>query len=309
MKILVPLAAFCASLWCLAGCTTNATTGRSQFNALSREDEIALGTQAKAELIQQEGGEVPNPDLRAYIVEVGSKLAAVTEADNPSLPWEFTLLNSDVINAYALPGGKVFMSRGLAEKLTSEDQLAGVLGHEVGHVTARHINDKIARETGTSLGLGVVGLVLGDSGGGISDLGGQVALVALLSYDRNQELEADSLGMRYMDRVGYNPAAQGDVMRVLLEATGGGGGGNDFFATHPHPEARIERINELMASTYASSANRPQRTQEYRQRFLTKLALEPRPLHGRAFAFGEPATWCGICAEAAAAETQADSGL
>ncbi len=282
----------------LAGCSTNATTGRSQFNALSREDEIALGTQAKAELIQQEGGEVGNPDVRAYVVEIGSKLAAVTEGDNPTLPWEFTLLNSDVINAYALPGGKVFMSRGLAEKLTSEDQLAGVLGHEVGHVTARHINDKIARETGASLGLGVAGLVLGDSGGTLAQLSGQTVQIALMSYSRKQELEADELGMRYIDRVGYNPAAQGDVMRVLLEASGGEGG-SDFFSTHPHPQARIERVNELMQQTYAGSAGRAQKTSEYRQRFLSKLAMEPRPLHGRAFAFADARTWCGVCAAAA----------
>lgn len=279
----------------LAACTTNPTTGRSQFNAMSREDEITLGTQAKAELIQQEGGEVTNPDLRNYVVEIGAKLAAVTEADNPTLPWEFTLLNSDVINAYALPGGKVFMSRGLAEKLTSEDQLAGVLGHEVGHVTARHINDKIAREMGTSIGIGIAGIFLGESGAGLADLGSQAAQVALLSYDRNQELEADELGMRYIDRVGYNPAAQGDVMQVLLAASGGGGD-SDFFSTHPHPKARIERVNELMKSTYQASADRPQKTREYQQRFLSKLALEPRPLHGRAFAYGDPTTWCGVCA-------------
>lgn len=290
----------------LGGCTVNPTTGRSQFNALSRDEEIALGTEAKAQMIVQEGGEVANPELRSYVVEIGAKLAAVTEGDNPSLPWEFTLLNSDVINAYALPGGKVFMSRGLAEKLTSEDQLAGVLGHEVAHVTARHINDRMARMMGAQLGLGVAGLVLGDSGATLTELGGQLAQVAMLSYDRGQELESDALGMRYMDRVGYNPSAQGDVMRVLLEASGGGGG-SDFFSTHPHPEARIAQVNELMASTYASSANRKQKTSEYQTRFLRKLALEPRPLHGRAFAFGDPATWCGVCAAEAA--TRRNSSL
>src|SRR5205823_502333 len=114
--------------------------------------EVQMGAEAMPELTKQYGGKVANTDLQTYVTGVGRKLAATTEADNPALPWEFTLLNSDVINAFALPGGKVFLTTGLAKRMTNEAQMAGVLGHECGHVTARHINDKITREMGAQLG-------------------------------------------------------------------------------------------------------------------------------------------------------------
>jgi predicted Zn-dependent protease len=120
-----------------AGCRYNPATGRSQLLLMSSEDAIALGTESKPALILEYGGEVESAQLRSYVSLVGHSLASLTEADYPQLPWEFTVLDSDVINAFALPGGKVFASRGLLARLDSEAQMAGVLGHEVGHVTAQ----------------------------------------------------------------------------------------------------------------------------------------------------------------------------
>lgn len=284
------LAVFACTTAVLVGCTTNPTTGRRQFNALSREDEIAMGVQSTPTMIKEYGGKVARQDLQDYITEVGKKMAAQTEGANPSLPWEFTLLDSDVINAFALPGGKVFMSRGLAERMTNEAQLAGVLGHEIGHVTARHINDQVARETGANIFAQVAGALAGEAGGAVAaaapvviNVGGQAVL---LKYSRDQESEADALGMRYMTKVGYNPAAQKQVMEILQKASKAGGGpGGEFFATHPYPETRIKQINAKLANEYAGTQNNPQyqfHEAEFKARFLSKLRAafpEGRPFN------------------------------
>lgn len=281
MRVRVGMAAVVlAGAAVLTGCQTNATTGRNQFIMMSWEEEAQLGAEAQPQLVQEMGGEVARQDLRQYVTEVGQKLAATTAQDDPNLPtlpWEFTLLDSDVINAFALPGGKVFMSRGLAQLMTNEAQLAGVLGHEIGHVTARHTNERFSRAAGAQLGLGVLGVALGSGADAqtINQLAGQAAELALLSYSRSQELESDKLGMEYMSRAGYDPMAQRQVMEILLKAAGSGGQ-PEFFSTHPHPESRIGQINDLLAGKYAHTQNNPQYKlgeQEFRQRFLSKLSL------------------------------------
>src|SRR5262245_24034987 len=129
----------------LPACSYNKVTGEQSLLWMSQDEENKLGAEAEPQMIEQFGGKVPNQQLQDYVSRVGHKLAAVTEEGFPQLPWEYTLLNSDVINAFALPGGKVFITRGLAAKLTSEAQLAGVLGHETGHVTARHGNQQMSQ--------------------------------------------------------------------------------------------------------------------------------------------------------------------
>jgi len=264
----------------LPACTTNPTTGRSQFNFYSRDEEIALGMQAKPEMLAQFGGEVQKTDLRQYVTEVGMRLVRHTEGANPSLPWEFTLLDSDVINAFALPGGKVFVSRGLAAKMTNEAQLAGVLGHEIGHVTARHTNDRMTQSLLVTVGAVTAAAVLENSNA--SDATKVVAPVAIqlggqsivLQYSRSQESEADALGVRYMSREGYNPVAQVQVMEIL-KASMNGDRGLEFFATHPYPETRIKRLNALLAGEYKATQNNPQYRlgeQEFRSKFLSRLS-------------------------------------
>jgi predicted Zn-dependent protease len=269
----------CGLMMLAGGCSQNATTGRSQFNSLSREDEIKLGTEQLPQLTKEYGGKVANQELQAYVTEIGQKLAAQTESDNPSLPWEFTLLDSDVINAFALPGGKVFVSRGLAAKMTNEAQLAGVLGHEIGHVTARHINDQLTRETAAGFGTQILAGLAGQTGSAavsqiapvVIQYGGQGVL---MKFSRDQESEADALGMRYMSKLGYNPLGQRQLMEIL-QREAGTPNGSEFFATHPYPETRIKRIDGLLKGEFASTQNNPQYTlkdQEFRQRFLNKLS-------------------------------------
>lgn len=319
----------------LVACSVNAATGKRQFNALSPTDEIALGAQEAPKFTAEFGGAVPDTALQTYVTNIGKALAAKTEGDNPSLPWTFTLLNTDEINAFALPGGKVFFTRGLAERLTSEAQMAGVLGHECGHVTARHTNDRMTDAGLTSLIVGGAAAVLSKdqaTADQISQVGEQVGGVVLLKFSRNQESEADALGMRYMSRVGYNPLAQRQVMEVLMQAMAGGRS-PEILSTHPYPETRIDRINAAIAGEYASTQNNPQyvmKDKEYQTQFLSRLKALPRPPAkpaaagganqlkatpkkrsmiapppaDQALAIDNSATWCIHCAQLQAVQAQ-----
>jgi predicted Zn-dependent protease len=314
----VATAGACLVLWGLSGCTTNQTTGRTQLNVLSRDEEVALGATEGPKLTQEFGGEVQNPLLRGYIDEVGQKLKNQTEGDGPTRTWTYTLLESDVINAFALPGEKVFISRALADKLTTEAQLAGVLGHETGHVMARHTSERLGQaQIGQGL-LTVGGLFAGSSTQGqIGMQAGQLLVGGtLLSFSRGQESEADSLGMRYMTKAGYNPKGQLQVMEVL-KAASGSGGTPEWLSTHPAPTTRIADVKKALETTYAYTQSGPQAgnfqdfADRYRQRYLSIRDLEPKAPakakktaavdeHGRTRLLAtvdldDPTTWCAVC--------------
>jgi predicted Zn-dependent protease len=255
----------------LSGCTHNPATGRNQFLLLSTEEEIALGTEAQPELIQEYGGQARSPELRTYVSEIGHKLAAHVEPQYADLPWEFTVLESDVINAFALPGGKVFISRGLMDLLSDEAELAGVLGHEIGHVTAQHIDERISQAMVIQGGAVLASEATRGSGGWESvipvvvGLGGQGYL---LKFGRDQESEADVQGVKYMSAAGYDPAGMMGVLDVLREASQGNAT-PEFLSTHPHPETRIETVKSLLSGQYAYTQNNPDFTRaeaEYQRR-------------------------------------------
>lgn len=310
-----------------ASCSMNPATGRSEFSYLSRQDEISLGSEAYPQLLSESGGKVPSAEAQAYVTRIGMALAAKTEGDNPSLPWEFTLVEDRNVNAYALPGGKIGFTRGLAERLQSEAEMAAVLGHEVGHVTARHANSNMVRQGLTTLVVGAAAVGVGaatddnDTAQAVATGGMLVGSVVLLSYSRDQESEADSLGMRYMVACGYDPTGAARVMQVLAEASGGGRGGafESFLSTHPDPALRYERVTKEIASRYGFTQNNAQYQRfedRYRTQFLAKLPPArgkpsagnyPPPGRlrgdgatpsGRRFALGVPATWCAHCASA-----------
>jgi len=288
-----------------SGCTTNPATGERVLTLYSWEQEKQMGAEAAAGLAEQFGGEVEATIPSQYVREVGMKLAAGVEEGVPDLDWEFTLLDTDVINAFALPGGKIFFTRGLAAKLSTEAQMAGVLGHEIGHVTARHGNQQISKQIGFNAALvGAAAAVgLSDEGSDVRTYG-QAAVPALaiggnlvlLSYGREAELEADMLGMRYMVRASYAPEALLGVMEVLRDASGGATQ-PEWLSTHPHPASRIAEIEEYLESEYAYTFNNAayQIDEEaYERNMLQPLRRLPAPDEQRSL-LDAPALWCGHC--------------
>lgn len=309
-----PMAQTCAMavlgivLLIAGGCTTNPATGKQSFTLYSWEDEKQMGTEAAAGLAEQFGGEVEATLPSEYVRTVGMKLVTGIESGVPNLDWEFTLLNTDVINAFALPGGKVFFTRGLAAKLSDEAEMAGVLGHEIGHVTARHGNQRISKQIGFNallVGTAVaVGVADNDTAVGRY---GQVAVpglaiggnLVMLKYGRDDESEADMLGMRYMARTGYDPSGQLRVMQVLQDASGGGGGMPEWLSTHPFPETRIEQIKRILREQYPDADDTSRyvvRAEAYRDQMLQPLSqLPPAPKTQPTTLLDNPALWCGHC--------------
>ncbi|MFA7235548.1 MAG: M48 family metallopeptidase [Phycisphaeraceae bacterium] len=257
-------------------CSTNPATGKMQLNTLSEPQEIQLGTEAQPQFIEQSGGLVPDQPLCAYVSNLGSRLAKLSE--RPDLPWEFNVLNTDQVNAFALPGGKIFITRGLLSRMSNEAQLAGVLGHEIGHVNAEHIGQQMTRATIISAGVAILGAATEKDW--LVTLGGATGGIYMLSFSRDQESQADELGVRYMTKVGYNPQAQIQVMEILQKAAGGGGA-LEIFQTHPNPGNRIKDLQKLIPKDYAYTQNNPQfifNEQPFQTNVLSRLAkLPPAP--------------------------------
>jgi predicted Zn-dependent protease len=227
----------------------NEFTGRVQRLALATEqEEVAMGLQAAPQMIREMGGEHRDPRARALVESVGAKLVQTTAVKETRYPFDFHLLADDqTVNAFALPGGQIFITSALLKRLKTEDQLAGVLGHEIGHVVGRHSNEQMAQQglwTGVARGVGLL-LSDGQSTGGMQ-VADMLAQVRLKSYGRDDELESDRLGLQFMAQAGYDPAALIGVMEILSAASGGGGG-PEFLSTHPSPENRIEKIKEEIA--------------------------------------------------------------
>lgn len=200
----------------VSACTTNPATGQKEFTPfMNQSDEIRLGMQEHPKLLQQFGGAYSDPKVSGYVAEVGARLAV--ESELPDLKFTFTTLDSKVINAFALPGGYVYMSRGLLAYMNDEAELASVLGHEIGHVTARHSANRYNKSMMAQvLGVGV-GIATGS--GELANLVNQSSQLYLLSYSRGQELQADELGVRYMSRVGYDPFGAPRMLETLGEAS------------------------------------------------------------------------------------------
>ena len=320
LRTSLPVAALVSMLAAslLGGCARNPATGEMRLMMLPMAQEIAMGEEAAPQFIEEFGGRVTSPPLQAYVTEIGQRMAARTEGDFPNLQWEFILLDSGVVNAFALPGGKVFITRGLAERLEDESELAGVLGHEIGHVTAQHANSRISKQLLLSGGLEAISAVLARSPADdrAADIG-RATLPALqvggqlmmLRFGRGEEIEADELGMRYMSRVGYDPSGQLRVMQLLSQLAGGEQG-FDWFATHPEPAERARRIEQLLATRYADVAleGDGRFATRFRSRFLVPVGKLAPPRHaadaaetpGGLLAAGY--AWCGTCREHAAAD-------
>ena len=237
-----------------SGCSKNVATGRNQLILVSAGELTAMGEAAKPELTKQYGGEVAAAELRAYVTMVGKRVAKRVEPQYSKIKWEFITLDSDVINAFALPGGKIFVSRGLIEKFTTEAQLAGVLGHEIGHVTARHVDERLSKVAVAEFGLGMLGRA---SKSDFANLAAKmVTQGTLLKFNRDQEQEADTQGVKYMVKSGYDPHGMLEVLQILEKASKGSSK-LEILSTHPDPKRRIKTVKALIKGKYAHTKNNP----------------------------------------------------
>jgi predicted Zn-dependent protease len=249
-----------AALLLLAGsaCATNPVTGRTQLALIGEGQEIQMGRQAAAD-ISASIGLVPDSALQAYVQEIGARMGAASE--RPHLPWTFRVVDDPTPNAFALPGGFVFFTRGMLALFESEAEMATVLGHEIGHITPRHQVNMMSRAQLAQIGLGVGGVLFP----GLEQFGGLASgglSLLFLRYSRDAERQADDLGFRYAMEQGYDPRTMGNVF-ITLQRIGERAGQSplpSWLSTHPAPAERIREVEARLAN----------------------IELPPNPLRGRA---------------------------
>ncbi len=235
----------------LAGCAANPATGKSGLLGLSSiDDDVRIGATQFPELVKAFGGTYNQDRLQNYITKIGQRVVAKSEL--PDLPYEFAILNSPIINAFAFPGGKIAISRGLLALASSEAEVASVLAHEAGHVNARHGAQGQNRQVLANIGLAILGIATGSNE--LMQLGQTVTQGFLQSYSRDQELEADTLGVRYMAHAGYDPAASPSFLASMreqsqLDASMRGLPPGDvdqynIMASHPRTIERVQQAQE-----------------------------------------------------------------
>jgi predicted Zn-dependent protease len=264
VRTLLVSASFAAAALALGGCSyqTSPATGRQFLSSVNAKDEAQIGADEHPKILAEFGGAYEGkPSLNAYVTQIGNKVAQ--NAERKDVTYTFTLLNSEEINAFALPGGYVYVTRGLVALANNEAELAGVLGHEIGHVNARHTAERAGQQQTTQI-LGTLGVLLGTYLGG--DTGGQLATSAanelgadyLGHFSQQQEFEADKLGVRYITKTGYEPQAMASFLGSLDDET--------------HLEAKIAG-NEAAADAYSMKQSHP-RTPDRVQRAIAE-AKEP----------------------------------
>ncbi len=237
----------------LASCATNPATGGKMLSLVSESQEIELG-QAYAREVEESMPLVEDPALQAYVEGVGLALAAASE--RPALPWSFRIVDDPVVNAFALPGGPVYVTRGIMAHFSSEAEMAAVLGHEIGHITARHSVEQISRAQLAGIGL-VVGSVVSRDVARYSGLAAQGLQVLFLSFSRDDEHQSDLLGVRYSGRLGYDVRESITMHEKLgrLTELSGGGGIPSWLSTHPSSQDRIKRLQALVDTIPAATLN------------------------------------------------------
>ena len=226
----------------LAGCSVNPATGGQSFTAfMSPAEEQRVGAREHPRIVEQFGGAYEDANVTAYVSAIGRDLARVS--DRPDLQFTFTVLDSKIVNAFALPGGYIYVTRGLVALANSEAELAGVIAHEIGHVTARHAAQRYSKSVVAGIGAAVLGALGGEAVANVAQIGTGLYLSA---YSRDQEYQSDLLGVRYMSGAGYEPRAMPSFLRSLQSYSafqarlrGDGGGGFNLLATHPRTADRV----------------------------------------------------------------------
>ena len=202
---------FLASCLTLYSCQNNPATGRNEINLMSTEEEDKIGKSEHQKILEQFGGEYQDLKIKNYIDSLGNFLVSTSEL--PDKEFKFTILNTPIINAFALPGGYIYLTRGLIYLCQNEAQLAGVIAHEIGHITARHTAKRYTKTVGTKVLFQVLSVL--SKNNFVNNLLGQSAQLFLLSYSRSQEYQADQLAVRYMTRAGFDPKEMANFLSLM----------------------------------------------------------------------------------------------
>ena len=244
MKSIAPI--FAVGLWLFTACAVNPATGKRQLMLVSEGQEIQMGAQYDSQVVTSIGV-YPDPALQTYVADLGRKLAATSE--RPNLAWTFRVVDDPSVNAFAIPGGHVYVTRGILAHITNEAELATVMGHEIGHVTARHTAQQMTQQQLAGLGL-AIGTIASSRIAQYAGQASQALQVLFLKFSRDDESQADQLGIRYSSRANYDSREMIHVMQMLDKIeTESGGKLPEWLATHPAPANRIEHINAILAGT------------------------------------------------------------
>ncbi len=264
------------ALLLITACAVNPVTGQRELGLISEAEEIAIGRDNYVAGQQMQSGRYNvDPVLNDYVAQVGQRLAEAS--DRPGLPYEFVVLNNSVPNAWAMPGGKIAINRGLLLEMDSEAELAAVLGHEIVHAAARHSARGMERNLALQLGLGLGAMALGtrEDNVGMLLVGGASIAAGLLNqrYSREAELEADRYGTIYMARAGYNPEAAVELQQTFVRLSEGRESGwlDGLFASHPPSQQRVE-ANRATATELGREGRMGRETYQQRIAVLKRTA-------------------------------------
>jgi predicted Zn-dependent protease len=256
-----------ALLGLLAACATNPATGDREFSLMSEAQEIETGKQLDAE-VRREMGVYNDPELQQYVNRIGQELARASH--RPNLPWHFTVVDQPAVNAFALPGGYIYVTRGIMPFLANEAQLAGVLGHEIAHVTARHSAQAYSRATGASIGVTLLSIFVPEARP-FQGLTETALGVLFLKHGRDAENEADEFGAQYAAKGGWDPRGVAGMLNTLArldEASGSRKGVPNWLSTHPAPADRVQHVQQIVQKLGATggTGSGERDRQEYLQR-------------------------------------------
>lgn len=263
----------------LAGCTVNPVTGQSQLMMVSESQELGIDRQQSPQQFSTDYGVVPDARLNAYISRVGREVAA--RSHRPQIPFSFRAVNAAYVNAYAFPGGSIAATRGILAEMENEAELAALLGHEIGHVSARHTAQQASKGMLANLvlaGVSVATSAAGMEGTGdlVQGLGGLGAGALLASYSRDHERQADALGMQYMTAAGYSPQGMVDLMDMLRQTNKRQPGALDLmFSTHPMSDERFATAQQAVATSYRDRVNQAVNRERYMDETASVRRLKP----------------------------------
>ena len=236
-----------------SGCARNPVTGKNEISLVSESQEIQMGKEA-AQQVEQSIGFYKDPAVQAYVSGIGMKMAKASE--RPDLPWEFHVVNDASVNAFALPGGFIYVTRGLMTAINDEAELATVVGHEIGHVTNRHSVQQMSKQQLAQIGL-VAGSILSSDIAKVAGLASQGLGILFLKYSRDAENQADKAGFRYALNQNYNVGEMANVFQTLdrMSQVSGGGKLPEWLSTHPDPGTRVQNTEQRLDTLSRSLAN------------------------------------------------------